>query len=46
MAHGRPNCGTSAVLEFADKHAISLDWLVCGDLRGLLKKVRAQRQCG
>jgi hypothetical protein len=33
-------CGTTAV-EFAEKHDISLDWLVCGDLWGLLKTVRA-----
>jgi hypothetical protein len=40
------NCGTAAVLAFADKHRISLDWLVCGDLGGLRKTVRAYRQCG
>ena len=34
------NCGTAAVVAFAKKHDISLDWLVCGDLKGLLRTVR------
>jgi hypothetical protein len=40
------NCGTSAVVEFAEKHDVSLDWLVCGDLKGLLRTVRAKQQSG
>ena len=38
------NCGTSAVVAFAAKHDVSLDWLVCGDLKGLLQTVRARQQ--
>ena len=34
------NCGTSAVVEFADKYNLSLDWLLLGDLKGLLRTVR------
>jgi hypothetical protein len=34
------NCCTSAVVEFADKHNLSLDWLILGDLKGLLRTVR------
>ena len=34
------NCGTAAILAFAYKHNINLDWLVCGDLRGLLETAR------
>jgi len=37
------NCGTAAVVAFAEKHNISLDWLVRGDLKGLLRTVRAAR---
>jgi predicted transcriptional regulator len=40
------NCGTAAVVAFAEKHDISLDWLVCGDLKGLLRTVRAKQQSG
>jgi hypothetical protein len=38
------NCGTAAVVAFAEKHDISLDWLVWGDLKGLLRTVRARQQ--
>jgi hypothetical protein len=48
------NCGTggghlsdaafSAVIEFTDKHNVSLDWLLFGDLKGLLRTVRAKQQ--
>ncbi len=38
------NCGTSAVVAFAEKHDISLDWLVCGDLKGYLRTVRGMRR--
>ena len=31
-----------AILAFAEKHSISLDWLVRGDLRGLFRMVRGQ----
>jgi hypothetical protein len=31
------------LLCFARKHRISLDWLICGDLKGLLRTVRARR---
>jgi hypothetical protein len=34
------NCGTVALLAFAIKHNISLDWLIRGDLNGLLRTVR------
>jgi hypothetical protein len=41
------DCGTAALLAFAEKHDVSLDWLVLGDLKGLLRTVRAyQRTCG
>jgi hypothetical protein len=38
------NCGTSAVVAFAEKYDVSLDWLVCGDLKGLLRTGLAMRQ--
>jgi hypothetical protein len=38
------NCGTAAVVAFAKKHNISLDWLVYGDLKGLLRTVRDKQQ--
>ena len=38
------NCGTGAVVTFAEKYDISLDWLVRGDLKGLLRTVRAKQQ--
>jgi hypothetical protein len=37
------NCGTTAILSFAKKPDIDLDWLICGDLEGLLLTVRARR---
>jgi len=37
------NCGITAVVEFAKKHHVSLDWLIDGDLKGLLRTVRARR---
>lgn len=30
----------AALLEFAGRHALSIDWLVLGDLRGLLRMRR------
>jgi hypothetical protein len=36
------NCGTKALVAFAGKHAISLDWLIDGDLKGLLRMVRRE----
>jgi len=38
------NCGTAAVVAFAVKHDISMDWLICGDLKGLLRTVRGMRR--
>jgi hypothetical protein len=35
---GRLN--TRDVVVFAERHRISLDWLICGDLKGLLRTVR------
>jgi hypothetical protein len=29
-------------LEFAERHMLSLDWLLCGDLKGLLRMKRWQ----
>ena len=40
------NCGTVALVEFAKTHDISLDWLARGDLKGLLRTVRAMGQGG
>lgn len=40
------HCGTAAILAFAEKHEISLDWLVRGDLWGLLRTVRAHHRVG
>jgi hypothetical protein len=40
------NCGTAAVVAFAKKHNVSLDWLIDGDLAGLLRTVRARRLAG
>jgi hypothetical protein len=31
------------LLCFAQKHRISLDWLIAGDLKGLLKTARSRR---
>ena len=31
---------------FARKHAVSLDWLIDGDLKGLLRTVRWRNQLG
>jgi hypothetical protein len=31
---------TRDVLSFARKHRVNMDWLVCGDLKGLLETVR------
>jgi hypothetical protein len=28
------------LIRFAQRHRVSLDWLLCGDLRGLLRTVR------
>jgi len=38
------NCGTGAVVAFAEKHDVSLDWLVRGDLKGLLRTVRGMQR--
>jgi hypothetical protein len=40
------NCGTRATVELARKHALSLDWLWMGDLKGLLRTVRWKQQRG
>jgi hypothetical protein len=31
---------TRDVLHFAEKHCVNLDWLICGDLKGLLETAR------
>jgi hypothetical protein len=31
-------------MKFAERHHISADWLLCGDLKGLLRTVRARPQ--
>jgi hypothetical protein len=31
------------VLCFAEKYRISLDWLICGDLKGLVRTIVARR---
>jgi hypothetical protein len=31
------------VLRFAKKYRISLDWLICGDLKGLVRTIVARR---
>jgi hypothetical protein len=36
-------CKDDALLQFADDHKISLDWLICGDLAGLQRMKRWQR---
>ena len=38
------NCGTEALVALTGKHDISLDWLIHGDLSGLLRMVRYRRQ--
>jgi hypothetical protein len=38
------NCGTEAILDFAEKHDLSLDWLCMGDHKGLLRTVRWKQQ--
>jgi hypothetical protein len=35
--------GEEALLKFARQYDVSLDWLVIGDLRGLLRTTRRQR---
>lgn len=32
-----------ALLSFAQCHNVSLDWLICGDLKGLLQMARSSR---
>ncbi len=31
------------LLCFAERHRVSLDWLICGDLRGLIRTIVARR---
>jgi hypothetical protein len=38
------NCGTEALVTLSRKHDLSLDWLVYGDLAGLLQMVRYRSQ--
>jgi hypothetical protein len=35
---------TFDLCSFAERHGVSLDWLICGDLKGLLRTVRAKQQ--
>lgn len=35
---------TGPVLAFCDKHKISIDWLMCGDLRGLARMERQRKE--
>ncbi len=34
---------TGDFISFSMRHNISMDWLLCGDLKGLLRTVRARR---
>ena len=34
---------TAAAVDFCDKHKISMDWLLCGDLKGLQRMTRDAR---
>jgi hypothetical protein len=34
---------TRDVMEFADRHKVSFDWLLCGDLRGLRRMTQEAR---
>jgi hypothetical protein len=36
-------CKDDDLLRFAEDHDLSLDWLICGDLKGLLRMKRRQR---
>ena len=36
-------CKDNHLLQFAECHTLSLDWLICGDLRGLQRMLRWQR---
>jgi hypothetical protein len=38
---GRPK--TNDVVCFAEPHRFSLHWLICGDVKGLLRTVRMRR---
>jgi hypothetical protein len=35
-------CKDEPLLQFAERHTLSLDWLICGDLKGLLRMKRWQ----
>jgi hypothetical protein len=36
-------CSTFAVAQFADRHRLSYDWLLLGDLKGLLRMTNDRR---
>jgi hypothetical protein len=38
------SCFTGHLLQFAERYGLSLDWLICGDLNGLLRTVRGDCQ--
>jgi hypothetical protein len=35
-------CKDEDLLQFAENHSLSLDWLICGDLKGRLRMARGQ----
>jgi hypothetical protein len=35
-------CKDDDLLQFAEDHKLSLDWLICGDLEGRLRMARGQ----
>jgi hypothetical protein len=37
-------CRTFDVVQFAERHRISCDWLICGDLKGLLRTAQARER--
>jgi hypothetical protein len=39
---GAITCKDNDLLQFAEDHKLSLDWLICGDLEGRLRMARGQ----
>jgi hypothetical protein len=37
--------GTPAFLAFCEKHHVSADWLLCGDLKGLQRMTLERKHC-
>jgi len=38
--HAALTVNTYDIMHFAKRHRVSLDWLICGDLKGLLRTVK------